>query len=202
MKNTIGILLLILLGFISCSTQTATSRAEKAKDTRKTSNKKESKEIFGIVLSIENGKDGYTAEIKTPNNEIYFATISIPNLGENGNYQRLEIGNKVAVAGNVWMLGNDKQITVRNILSANTDNFKVEGIVKSIKSGMDGYTAKIETPKGEFYVTTISIPNLGRANSDKFKQFEVGENLSVVGELWGMGDEKHVTVRDILPASE
>ena len=38
---------------------------------------KDKNTVSGKVVSIENGKDGYTAKINTDKNEVYFATISI-----------------------------------------------------------------------------------------------------------------------------
>lgn len=189
MKYKIGILLIILSGLYSCNFQ------EKEK-------KEIIEEVFGTVQAIENGKDGYTAQIKNSKDEIYFATISIPNLGENGGYERFEIGNKVAIKGKVWKLGKENKIIVRNILSGDTEKFEVFGTVQSIKNGKDGYTAQIKDPKDEIYFAIISIPNLGEKNAHKFKKFSKGDKLTIVGELWNMEDKKQVTVRDIIKEKE
>ena len=185
MKYKAGILLIILFGLYSCNSL-------------KKDKKEIIEEVFGTVQSIENGKDGYTAKIKTSKDEIYFATISIPNLGENGGYERFEIGNKIAIKGEFWNLGEENHITVRKILSSNTEKFEVHGVVQSIENGKDGYTAEIKTSKDEIYFVTISIPNLGEKNAHKFKQYSKGDKLSVVGEFWSMSNEKRITVRDIL----
>lgn len=72
--------------------------------------------ISGIVKSTEKGKDGYTAKIKTDEKQIYFATISIPNLGKNASkYRKFKIGERVSVTGDFWELGSEKRITVRDI---------------------------------------------------------------------------------------
>lgn len=74
--------------------------------------------IKGRVIAIENGTDGYTAKIKTEDGEVYFATISIPNLGrENANqYRTLSIGEMVSMKGEMWSMGDEKRITVRALL--------------------------------------------------------------------------------------
>lgn len=73
--------------------------------------------IKGKVESIENGKDGYTAKIKTMEGKFYFATISIPNLGrENAHqYRSLNIGETVEIKGEIWEMNNEQHITVREI---------------------------------------------------------------------------------------
>lgn len=73
-------------------------------------------EITGVVVSIQNGKDGYRAEIKGEDNLTYFATISIPNLGENSaKYKRFEKGDTATVKGELWMLGDERRITVNDL---------------------------------------------------------------------------------------
>lgn len=49
------------------------------------------------VTKIENGKDGYTATLTDQKGGLYVCTISIPNLEDN--YVRLNIGDKVKIAG-------------------------------------------------------------------------------------------------------
>ena len=53
--------------------------------------------IKGKVESIENGKDGYAAKIRTPEGKVYFATISIPNLGREHahQYQSVSVGETI-----------------------------------------------------------------------------------------------------------
>ena len=53
--------------------------------------------VSGKVESIESGKDGYTAKITTDTKEVYFATISIVNVGGPQNYKQLKIGDVVSI---------------------------------------------------------------------------------------------------------
>ncbi|WP_367752696.1 hypothetical protein [Flavobacterium sp. WC2430] len=80
--------------------------------------KKDSAEakITGIIQSIERGKDGYTAKIKTTNGLLYFATISIPNLGSPEKYRLFKIGETANLFGEIWKTENSNHITVRKIL--------------------------------------------------------------------------------------
>lgn len=71
----------------------------------------------------------------------------------------------------------------------------VEGIVKEINNGKDGYTAKIETKDKESYFVTISHSNL--TNHEQYKSVKVGETLKVTGDFWKMDTESHITVREI-----
>ena len=82
------------------------------------SSKEESKGyIKGKVESIQNGKDGYTAKIKTIEDDIYFVTISVPNLGRENAHQfrSVSIGETIEVKGEMWMMEDEKHITVRAI---------------------------------------------------------------------------------------
>lgn len=85
-----SILSIIILSFISCSA------VKKAK-------------ITGIIQSVEKGKDGYTAKIKTTEEVIYFAIISIPNLGSTEKFREFKIGEKVTLFGEIWKMENGKR---------------------------------------------------------------------------------------------
>ncbi|PHN02455.1 hypothetical protein CRP01_32250 [Flavilitoribacter nigricans DSM 23189 = NBRC 102662] len=71
--------------------------------------------IKGTVEGIQNGKDGYTAKIKTEDNETYFVTVSTANLSDPTQYKAVEIGSVIEVQGDEWTMGEDKQITVRQM---------------------------------------------------------------------------------------
>ncbi len=55
--------------------------------------------ITGIVNTITNGKDGYTADVKTDNDGTYAALVSISNLGGPDNYKRCTVGEQVTFKG-------------------------------------------------------------------------------------------------------
>ncbi|WP_052257276.1 OB-fold nucleic acid binding domain-containing protein [Flavobacterium sp. AED] len=175
-----SILSLIILSILSCSSvKTATVR--------------------GKVSAIQKGKDGYTATIENTKGRIYFGTISIPNLSNPQLFKQAEIGDTLVVKGEVWKIGKEKQITVREILELKKKNnaeAKITGIVLSVEKGKDGYTAKIKTAQGTIYFAVISIPNLGSA--EKYRAFKMGENVTLFGEIWKMGDDNRITVRKIL----
>lgn len=73
--------------------------------------------VTGKVESIENGKDGYTAKINTPKKEVYFAIVSIVNLGGPENYKRFKEGDEVSVKGEIWKTDNENHIKVTEIVS-------------------------------------------------------------------------------------
>ena len=73
--------------------------------------------VSGRVESIEGGKDGYTAKITTDNKEVYFATISIVNVGGPQNYKQLKIGDVVSLKGEIWKTDDEKHIKVTVIVS-------------------------------------------------------------------------------------
>jgi len=90
----ISAIFLFCLAIISCSTP---SNNEKATASVPPSNNNIT--ITGEVKSIENGKDGYTAQIQSKEDKMYAALVSIVNLGGPDNYTRFNIGDKVTVSG-------------------------------------------------------------------------------------------------------
>ena len=74
--------------------------------------------VNGKIQSLSNGTDGFTAKTLTKDGEVYFVTISIPNLGKNyttlKEYQR---GDVLRVQGELWNIGNKKYLTARNIIN-------------------------------------------------------------------------------------
>lgn len=74
MKNLkrISLLLVLVSLVISCATM------------------KSNNAVSGKVDSIEAGKDGYTAKISTDAKEVYFATISIVNVGGGAKLQTIK----------------------------------------------------------------------------------------------------------------
>jgi hypothetical protein len=78
---------------------------------------KDKNTISGKVESIENGKDGYTARINTDKNEVYYAVISIVNVGGPQNYKRFKEGDAVSLKGEIWKTDTEKHMTVREIVS-------------------------------------------------------------------------------------
>lgn len=77
---------------------------------------KDRNQLVGNVESIEYGKDGYTAKIKTIKNEIYLATISRVNLTDSQDYKVFKIGEKVTLKGEFWKSDTEKHIKVTNIV--------------------------------------------------------------------------------------
>lgn len=101
MKNAkrISFLFVLMVFVISCATMKSSSM------------------ISGKVESIEFGKDGYTAKIKTEGNKVYYATVSVVNMGGPENYKKLKEGDVVSLKGEVWKADTEKHIKVKKILS-------------------------------------------------------------------------------------
>ena len=78
---------------------------------------KDKNTVSGKVESIESGKDGYTAKITTDSKEVYFATISIVNVGGPQNYKQLKEGEEVTLKGEIWKTDTEKHIKVKEIVS-------------------------------------------------------------------------------------
>ncbi|MBZ4037210.1 hypothetical protein K6T82_20790 [Flavobacterium sp. 17A] len=103
MKNLkrISLLVILMTLVISCTTMKNDANAP----------------VSGKVESIEGGKDGYTAKITTENKEVYFATISIVNVGGPQNYKQVKIGDVVTVKGERWKTEDENHIKVTEIVS-------------------------------------------------------------------------------------
>ena len=78
---------------------------------------KDKNTVSGKVVSVDFGKDGYTAKINTDKNEIYFALISIVNVGGPQNYKQLKEGQEVTVKGEIWKTETENHIKVKEIVS-------------------------------------------------------------------------------------
>lgn len=103
MKNLKKISLVVILMTFIISCTTMKNDANKA--------------VSGKVESIESGKDGYTAKINTDTKEVYFATISIVNVGGPQNYKQLKIGDVVSLKGEIWKSDDENHIKVTQIVS-------------------------------------------------------------------------------------
>ena len=69
------------------------------------------------MLRLQHGTDGYTAEVIADDGEVYFATVSIPNLGENHEqFRTYKKGDRLQATGELWLLGSELRLTVRDLL--------------------------------------------------------------------------------------
>ncbi len=71
----------------------------------------------------------------------------------------------------------------------------VTGKVEEIVNGKDGYTAKIISADGTYFITA-SIPN--STDPKNYRKVAVGETVTVKGEQWMQGTEKHIVVREFV----
>lgn len=78
---------------------------------------KDKNTISGKVESVVFGKDGYTAKINTDKNEVYFALISIVNVGGPQNYKQLKEGEEVSLKGEIWKTETENHMKVKEIIS-------------------------------------------------------------------------------------
>jgi hypothetical protein len=72
----------------------------------------------------------------------------------------------------------------------------ITGKVEQVTFGKDGYTAKLTTASKEVYFATISHANL-RENAGQYREVKAGDSIEIKGEVWKMGEETHVTVREL-----
>ncbi len=67
------------------------------------------------IVSVRPEKDGDTVLVRDVDGKTYLAVVSIPNLGPTSEFDiaHLQPGNKMIVAGELWDLGGQAQLTVR-----------------------------------------------------------------------------------------
>lgn len=70
----------------------------------------------------------------------------------------------------------------------------VSGIISDVKQEKDGQTITVTNTKGITYTAVISIPNLGE-NHAQYRKFEIGESVSLKGELF---ENQRLIVREVL----
>lgn len=123
----------------------------------------------------------------------------------NTNIQNLAMISAVlAFAGchsNKTTTKTERKSETENVLSETPAQIKVEtivieGTVKSVFNGKDGFTANIQTKDNKLYMVTISRSNL--IDPKQYHSFNINEVVKVSGDYWKMNDEDHVTVRTIL----
>lgn len=68
------------------------------------------------IISVTPETDGNTVVVRDESGKLYTAVISIPNLGQNSNFNfdHLQAGNRMIVSGEVWSLGEETRLTVRD----------------------------------------------------------------------------------------
>lgn len=99
MKNITLIALCLSIGIAF----TACCGSKKVKQTSTELNEGAPLTIRGKVTGIENGKDGYTATVKSEADKMYKVTISRINLEKSKSpYKRYEVGEAISVTGDWW----------------------------------------------------------------------------------------------------
>jgi len=112
MKYIISILTLILI--VSCGQKKTETTPIVIENTPK--NEVTLKMVSGEVKDITFGKDGYTAKVLSVTDDIYYVTISRANLKNPEQYKSLQIGEKLKVSGDFWVMDGAQQITAREFL--------------------------------------------------------------------------------------
>jgi starvation-inducible outer membrane lipoprotein len=69
------------------------------------------------------------------------------------------------------------------------------GKIQSISKEKDGYAAELLTDEDDTYYITISHSNL--ITPSQYREFKIGESVTVVGEYWQMDHENHLSVHSI-----
>lgn len=71
--------------------------------------------VSGVVEEVTQGKDGYTAKIRSSADSVYYVTISHANLTDHAQYRSAKAGDTLTVSGDRWEMEGKAQITVREL---------------------------------------------------------------------------------------
>lgn len=71
--------------------------------------------VTGKVIGINQGKDGYTAKLRSTAGPDYYATISIPNMADPKKYRAVKEGDLITVSGEPFKVENDTYIKVTEL---------------------------------------------------------------------------------------
>jgi hypothetical protein len=118
--TTKTLLLLLLMNLIFACSNHKDNHSGTDKSAESTANTEKSVEtvtINGTVKATTFGKDGYTADVQTDTEGIYAALVSIVNLGGREHYQTCNVGDKVTFKGVPSVLGDAKQLMVKEIIN-------------------------------------------------------------------------------------
>ncbi len=194
--KTVLLLLVMHLGFTSSNAKTITSKAEVKAQTTVTQEKNaEMVTISGTVKAITFGKDGYTANVQPDDGtSIYAALVSISNVGGPDKHQSCEVGDNVTFKGALSVRGDVKNLLVREIISITAT---IDGIVKAITFGKDGYVAEVNTYTKGTYAALVSRANLV-GGPDKYQQCQVGNKVSFKGVPSISRTAKSLMVKEII----
>ena len=187
------LLILVINIFFSCSNNKNTSIGETTQKIADTL------VIIGTVKTINYGKDGYTAEVEIDKVGIYAALVSIINVGDPENYQQCDVGDNVTFKGVPSVSGDVKQLKVKeiiNITKKGAENLIVNGIVKAVAFGKDGYTADVQTDAQGIYAALVSIVNVG--GREKYKPCDAGDRVSFKGVPSVLNGVKQLKVTEIV----
>lgn len=73
---------------------------------------------------------------------------------------------------------------------------EVEVEIISVTPEMDGNTVIVRDESGKLYTAVFSISNLGPNSTFDFDHLQAGNRMIVTGEIWSLGEETRLTVRD------
>jgi hypothetical protein len=195
--KTLLLLLVMNIGFARANARVPTPKAYERVQTVAIQEKStETITISGLVTAITWGKDGYTANVQLNDGiSFYAALVSSANLlGGPDKYKSCEVGDDVTFTGELSVSGKAKRLMVREIISITAI---INGIVKTITRGKDGYIAQVQTDTRGTYAALVSSANL-LGGPDAYKQCKVGDYVCFKGEPSVSRTTKSLMVREII----
>lgn len=140
--------------------------------------------VTGEIVAVTDGIDGSTVELLTANGTTVHATVSIPNLGPDTNFDfsALAVGTTITVTGDTFDLDGDTHLTASTATNASGDDSNPDQLnglpvltVERIETGDDGETVYLSDTVGGEYVAVISIVNL----EDNYVALTVGDQVTI-----------------------
>jgi hypothetical protein len=137
------------------------------------------------ILQATDNINNFLLILTKPNDEQWEAMVD-----DTTKMKLFEIGKSAALKGKVV----NKLLDVQKIISTDTKNFVIKGIIQSITDNEGGYQAEILGNDEETYFAEISISNLG----ENYQTLSVGDSTEIRGELWKIDSKLQITVKEII----
>lgn len=199
-KSVIVLIIVVGLGLLALSLNTKTADSPEVNPDTDIQ-----QPLQGTVIDVEIGTDGVQVALETAYG-IFSVTINVIQTEVFGRFDQIIVGEEIEVSGRV-IGGMEPEIFVAEhvkILGSEVDYvMNLQGTVKQIEQGKDGFTATIETTNGVMYQATISAVTSEIHYIGTEEEIQEGTVLLLSGELMDFGGEyisaDKVVVNPIIP---
>ncbi len=139
--------------------------------------------IKGLITAVENGIDGNTFTVEA-DGEIYSVTMSAVTSEIIGDASSFDVGASATFTGRIWMLGEEKQLTVESaVLDAETISsvWNLRGRVMSIVTEGQLLTIAFASDLGSEYIVLVNEDT--EVLPGNTEEVSVGDRVWISGTL-------------------